>query len=82
MTYGGIDMGLKLAVFRFLTEGIDEDKEFSVDTWKKPLPITLAGALTCWTRAPFEIAYKAFHADQKFPNELRRNYTSIRDAFW
>lgn len=83
MTYGGFDMGFKLAVFRFMTEGINEQfAEFSTDIWKKPFPITLAALLTCWTRAPFEISYKAYYADQKFPQELRRNYTSIRHAFW
>lgn len=57
-------MGFKLAVFRFMTEGVNELKnEFSIDSWRKPLPIILSAMLTCWTRAPFEISYKAFYAD-------------------
>ena len=32
-------------------------------------------------RAPLEIAYKAFKCDRKFPQELRRGYKSITDAF-
>lgn len=42
----------------------------------------LTALLTCWTRAPLEIAEKAFYADQKFPKELRHNYGSIRGAFF
>lgn len=30
--------------------------------------------LTCWIKVPFEIGYKAYQADTKFPKELRRNY--------
>ena len=41
-----------------------------------------ASILTCWIRAPFEIAQKAFYADQKFPSEIRQGYRSIRHAFF
>lgn len=83
LTYGGIDMGFKLAVFRFLTEGINEiDDGFETDYWRKPIPIFFAALFTSWTRAPFEISRKAYFADQKFPAELRQGYTSIRGTFF
>lgn len=64
LSFGAFDMGIRLAVFRFLTEGINEaDYGFNTQIWRKPLPIFLAGLLTCWTKIPFEIAHKAFHAD-------------------
>lgn len=46
------------------------------------MPILLTAALTCWTRSPLLIAEKAFYADRKFPQEIRRNYSSIRGAFF
>ena len=60
LSYGAIDMGAKLAVFRFMTEGINEDEGFSVNMWRKPIPIFVTALLTCWIKVPFEIGYKAY----------------------
>lgn len=82
MGYGAVDMGVKLAVFRYLTEGINEDVGFSVQFWRKPLPI-FSGALATFSfRVPFEIGHKAYMSDQKFPTELRRGYRSPYHAMF
>ena len=74
-------MGLKLAVFRHWTDGVSKTySAVNVDFWRRPIPILFASALTCWTSVPFEIARKAFYADQKFPADLRKNYSSISNA--
>lgn len=83
MYYGIFDMGLKLAIFRHWTDGIAKTyAAVNVDFWRRPIPIAFAAALTCWTSVPFEIAKKAYYADQKFPAELRKNYKSITNALF
>ena len=49
---------------RWLTEGLPENPQgFNVHYWRKPLPILVGSVITCWMRAPLEIAYKAYKCD-------------------
>ena len=40
----------------------------------------LAGAATCWTAVPFEMAKRAYYADKTWPLEMRRGYRSPFEA--
>lgn len=49
-------MGSKLAIFRYLTEGLpSKPLLFNIDFYRKPLPIFLSALVTGWMRAPFDI---------------------------
>lgn len=61
--YGAVDMGIKLAVFRYFTEGVPNSEDFNAHNWRLPIPIFFAGLFTCWMKSPFEIGFKAYHAD-------------------
>lgn len=64
LALGTFDVGLRHTVLRKFTEGLPENKIGANDQyWRKFIPIVAASALTCWMRAPFEIANKAFRAD-------------------
>ena len=58
------DIGPRFATMRWLTEGLPENPQgFNVNYWRKPLPILVGSVITCWMRAPLEIAYKAYKCD-------------------
>jgi hypothetical protein len=64
MTRGSIEMGFRLVVFRYLTEGLpSKPLLFNIDFIRKPIPIFVSALATAWIRAPFDIIQKAFLAD-------------------
>lgn len=70
-TRGMFDMGIRLAVFRYFTEGLpSKPLYFNYEWYRKPLPIFVSSILTACLRAPFDIVQKAFLADKKFPKEI------------
>jgi hypothetical protein len=52
----------------------------NVDVWRRFLPSVGAALITCWIVSPLEVAQKAYKADLKYPEHLRRNYKSSFDA--
>jgi hypothetical protein len=52
----------------------------NVELWRRVVPSIVASLLSCWVSAPFEIAKKAYLADQKYPEHLQRKYTSSLNA--
>lgn len=82
MTRGSIEMGFRLVVFRYLTEGLpSKPLLFNIDFIRKPIPIFVSALATAWIRAPFDIIQKAFLADWKFPAEIRTGYKSYTHTF-
>ena len=80
---GSIDVGLRLAVFRYFTGGIYQTEgTVNVDYYRRPFPTMLAAALTSWIAVPLEISRTAYKADLSFPEHLRNGYTSSFNAFW
>ena len=64
LTFGAVDLGARLATFRFMTEGINEYQTgFNIQSWRKPIPIIFGALFSCWVKAPFEIVEKAYYAD-------------------
>jgi hypothetical protein len=56
MIRGSVDLGARLAVFRYFTEGLPgKPLFFNYDFYRKPLPIFVAALATGWIRAPFEM---------------------------
>lgn len=53
---GSIEMGLRLSVFWYFTEGLpSKPLSFNYDFYRKPLPIFVSALTTGWIRAPFDI---------------------------
>jgi hypothetical protein len=56
LTRGSLEMGSRLAVFRYFTEGLPSKPNFfNYEFYRKPLPIFVSAICTGWLRAPFEI---------------------------
>ena len=82
LTRGALEMGSRLAVFRYFTEGLpSKPLLFNVEFYRKPLPIFVSAFATAWIRAPFEVIQKAFLADRKFPLEMQNGYKSYSSTF-
>ena len=80
---GSIDIGLRLAIFRYFTGGLYQTEgTVNVDYYRRPFPTMLAAALTSWIAVPFEVARVAYKADLSFPEHLRYGYSSPLNAFW
>ena len=79
---GSLDIGLRLAVFRYFTGGLYQSPNtVNVEFWKRIYPTMLGAALTSWILVPFESARAAYLGDLTFPKELRRGYSGQFDAF-
>lgn len=51
-----IEMGTKLAVFWYFTEGLPgKPTIFNYEFYRKPIPVMLAAICTAWIWAPFDI---------------------------
>ncbi len=82
VTRGMLDMGIRIASFRYFTEGLpSKPVHFNYDWYRKPLPIFVSSILTAWLRAPFDIVQKAYLADKKFPKEIQNGYSSYSRTF-
>lgn len=80
---GVFDVGIKVGVWRHLVGGWAQIwGSVNTDVWKRLGPSVVASFLTCWTAVPLEIARKAYIADKKFPEHLRRNYRSVANALF
>jgi hypothetical protein len=56
VTRGIFEMGTRLAVFRYFTEGLpSKPLFFNYEFYRKPLPIMVSAILTGWVRAPLDI---------------------------
>jgi hypothetical protein len=76
------EMGTRLAVFRYFTEGLpSKPLFFNYEFYRKPLPILVSAILSGWARAPLDIVQKAFLADKKFPKEIQTGYKSYTSTF-
>ena len=83
LAVGSIDVGLRLAIFRYFTGGIYQTEgTVNVDYYRRPFPTMLAAALSSWVCVPFEVSRAAYKADLTFPEHLRYGYTSPLNAFW
>ena len=81
MMTGPFDLGARLFMMRYWVGGYYQSSgTVNVDVWRRMIPIVSASLALCWISTPFEIAKKAFIADRKFPENLRRNYTSSFNA--
>ena len=80
---GSIDIGLRLAVFRFFTGGLYQSpNSVNVEYWRRVFPTMLAAAATSWIMVPFEVSRAAYFADKTFPEHLRKGYSSQFNAFY
>jgi hypothetical protein len=80
---GSIDIGLRLAVFRYFTGGLYQSTDsVNVEYWRRVFPTALGAALTSWLLVPFETSRAAFLGDKSFPVELRKGYTSQSNALF
>ena len=78
---GPFDLGLRMFMFRSWVGGYYQPiGSVNADVWRRFIPSIAASLVTCWIVAPFEIAKKAYLADLKYPENLRRNYKSSIDA--
>lgn len=78
---GPFDIGFRLFFWRHWVGGYYQSTEsINSDGWRRFIPSLAAALASCWVAPPFEIAYKAFIADGKLPENLRRNYKSSFDA--
>lgn len=58
---GALEMGTRLAVFRYFTEGLPSKPSlFNIEFYRKPIPIFVSALSTAWIRAPFDIVQKAY----------------------
>lgn len=75
------DWSIRLSVYRYLVGGWGTN-EFSLNIhhWRNEWCTMLSSALTCWVGVPFENAQRAYLADAKWPQALRKNYTSYTNA--
>lgn len=78
---GPFNLGIRMFMYRSWVSGFYQSAgAVNVDVWRRFFPTIAASLITCWVVAPLEIAKKAFMADQKFPENLRKNYKSSFDA--
>lgn len=78
---GPFDLGVRIFMFREMVGGLYQPiGAVNSELWRRVLPTIVASLMTCWVVAPFQVAKKAFLADQKYPEHLQRKYTSSLNA--
>jgi solute carrier family 25 oxoglutarate transporter 11 len=72
-----MDYGMRFASFQYWWGGTYSPREFAdFNTIKYLLFAHWSAFIICWTGIPFEVARKAYFADQTWPTELRKGYRS------
>ena len=78
---GPCDLGFRIFFWRYWVGGYYQSIEsINADGWRRFIPSMAAAIASCWVATPFEVAYKAFLADQKLPENLRKNYRNSFNA--
>lgn len=81
LTSGTLDIGLRLAAFRWVNNGWQRPYGGFETNHVRKLPGSIfASLITAPLSIPFEMARMTYYADKTFPKELQRGYTSFFNA--